>query len=153
MSTAVVGCSAAANQAADQLGPKALARCGARGTPVTIAKLVRVFRKNGITLEINQKTCVESERVDADATNAGVNGLQQSNETKRREGVVLCSVNFHSSDRSVRTVKYDTDKQTYVDVLNVNCAVFPYDAARKKSPVARVRRALEAVVRATPRKG
>jgi hypothetical protein len=105
-----------------------------------------VFRANGITLTVNQNACRRPKNDSVnDASNAGPTGLQPSKEIERREGFILCDVKFGSRGRSVRVIKYDTDRQTYIDVLNVNCAVFPYDAAHEKQQVERVRRAMVAL--------
>ena len=66
---------------------------------------------------------------------------------------MLCDVRSNNVGRSVRVVKYATDNETYVTGLNVNCSVYPYDSAHEKHQVMRVRRALDAVVRGTPRMG
>ena len=50
-------------------------------------------------------------------------------------------------------VKYPTDEETKLDVLNVSCSVYPYDDASEAAQVARAKRALEALVRETPATG
>lgn len=132
-----------------------LARCGARGAPVTLAKLVSVFRANGVTLDIDRRGC---ERPAYDphlpgATNAGPSGLEPLPGVYRREGHVLCDVARvpHASNREVETVKYPTDEETQVGVLNVGCSVYPSDEESEATQIALVQAALEAVERDTPR--
>jgi hypothetical protein len=130
-----------------------LARCGSRGAPVTLAKLVRVARANGVTLDIDERGCKQLERIQtsADATNAGPSGLEQRPRVHRREGHVLCTVVRmpHASNREVDVVKYPTDTETQVQVLNVDCAVYPSDAASEQMQVNRLKKALEAIARLT----
>jgi hypothetical protein len=130
-----------------------LARCGSRGAPVTLAKLVKVARANGITLSIDRRGCKELERIQtsADATNAGPSGLERRPSVYLREGHVLCTVVRvpHARNREVVVVKYPTDTETQVGVLNVGCAVYPSDAASEQMQVNRLRKALEAVARMT----
>ena len=134
------------------LGPKALARCGARGETATIGKLVRVFRANGVSLAINQGACRRAwaDRTQSDATNGGPTGLRESDATRRREGSVLCTVKGRSmGGGKIEINKFDGDQETHLAALNVTCAVYPYSAARERSQVLRLKRALQAVVRAT----
>lgn len=126
-------------------------RCGALGVPVTAAKLVEVFRANGITLDVNQRKCEQSGFVDGLATNAGPMGLQSDDEVKRREGLVLCRL-WSEGGRGPRVemVKYPTDTETHFNVLNVGCSVYPSAAASEQRQVSRVAEALRAVSRAVP---
>jgi hypothetical protein len=126
-------------------------RCGALGSPVTAAKLVEVFRANGVTLDVNQWKCEQSGFVDGEATNAGPKGFNSDNDVKRREGHVLCHTWFeYSRGPRVQIVKYPTDTETHFSVLNVDCAVYPSDAASERRQVRRVADALRAVLRAVP---
>jgi hypothetical protein len=52
-----------------------------------------------------------------------------------------------ASNRVVEIVKYPTDTETQVGVLNVGCAVYPSDAASEQMQVNRLKKALEAVAR------
>lgn len=163
--TKKLGLSHCANQedadpADKRLSAAELKRCGARGAPITLARLVRVFRANGITLSIDEPNCLASEkaRKDAaltDATNAGRTGLEISKNRKveRAEGSILCRVYRSTSitRRKVYVTKYSTDNETYVDTQNVDCAVYPYDQASEKPQVERVRRAMVALVAGLPR--
>jgi hypothetical protein len=127
-------------------------RCGARGSPVTLEKLIKTARANGIRLDVHRRGC---ERAAADphypdATNAGPSGLEPDPGVFRREGHVICDVAEarNAKNRSVEVVKYPTDRETQVGVLNVGCAVYPSDAASERRQVARLMRALEALTRA-----
>ncbi len=120
---------------------------------MTLDRLVEVFRANGITLDIDEPKCASRDSPDPDATNGGPSGVEQHQEVEREEGSVLCRIGFDTIDREVEVVKYPTDEETYLDVLNVGCAVYPYDAASEAAQVDRVKEALEARVRKTPRTG
>ena len=129
-----------------------LARCAARGSPVTLGKLVEVFRANGITLDINRPECRKStsDATREDATNFGPSGLDKRADVARREGDVLCTLESKSVGPNVSVVRYPGDQETYLRALNVDCSLYPSDAASEHRQVARVKSALEAVVRATP---
>ena len=57
-----------------------------------------------------------------------------------------------SFGRRVTVIKYSSDTETYLRALNINCAVYPFDMTREAGQVRRVKQALQALVRATPRK-
>jgi hypothetical protein len=130
-----------------------LGRCGSRGAPITLARLVRVARTNGVTLDIDERGCEQPERIQtsADATNLGPSGLKRRPRVYLREGDVFCTVVRvrHVRNRAVEVVKYPTDTETQVRVLNVDCAVYPSDAASEQMQVNRLKKALEAVARTT----
>ena len=125
-----------------------LARCGSRGAPVTLARLVRVARANGITLDIDRGGCERHERV---ATNAGPSGLEPRPGVHEREGHVICRVARvpRARNREVEVMKYATDTETHVGVLNVGCSIYPSVVASERTQVNRLRKALEAVARMT----
>jgi hypothetical protein len=133
------------------LSSEALARCGSRGNPVTLAKTVEVFRANGITLYADERKCEAPDlySTNPDATNFGSSGLKRDQEIARKEGDVLCHVGTKDFGRIVEITKYPTDEETYLDVLNVDCSVYPYNSASEAEQVGRVKRALEALVRET----
>jgi hypothetical protein len=139
---------------AGRLSADELARCGSRGAPVTLARLVEVFRANGVTLDIDERTCASSpkKRSDAalpDATNGGPSGLSQAEELERREGFVLCNVGTKDLGRQVDVVKYPTDSETYLRALNVDCAVYPHDAASEAKQVGQMKKAFDALLSET----
>jgi hypothetical protein len=135
----------------ERLGAAALARCGARGSPISLAELVKTFRANGITLDIDERACKESsEQRSHDATNFGPSGLESNPEVERKEGSVLCSAYPSGTGRSVIVNKYSTDYETHVGVLNINCSVYPSDIEHETEQVARVRKALAVLVRDAP---
>jgi hypothetical protein len=85
-----------------------LSRCGSRGAPVTVQKLVEVFRANGISLEIEEETCGKPEGkqvagFDSDATN--------SDDRELEEGYILCDVEDAGFAEGVAVTKYDTDTE------------------------------------------
>jgi hypothetical protein len=124
----------------------AAAGCGAVGRPVTIATLVRIFRANGITLDVNRRRCERPDSTSPHATNAGPSGLERVEEIDRSEGSVLCHVGRTVITRTVKVVKYRTDEETHLTVLNVQCAAYPYDAASEREQVARVESAMRALL-------
>jgi hypothetical protein len=127
------------------------ARCGRLGAPVTVEKLVQVFRANGLTFDVNQWKCERSGFTEAGATNAGPTGLESDDDVGRREGFVLCRLSFEGDGGSqVELVKFPTDTETHLSVLNVGCSVYPSDAASESSQVGRVADALRALSRAVP---
>jgi hypothetical protein len=126
-------------------------RCDRLGGPVTAAKLVEVFRANGVTLDVNYRECERSGFAEIGATNAGHTGLQSVEEVKRREGSIRCHLSFiRGGSLLVEAVKFPTDTETYLTVRNVECAVYPSDAPREATQVRRVKDALGAVMRAVP---
>lgn len=99
------------------LSEEALARCGSRGSPVTLQELVDVALEHGITLDIQEETCSKAERekvagFDSDATNAGPGGLDLPDERVLREGHVLCDVAEESFAATVQVTKHATDTET-----------------------------------------
>ena len=127
-----------------------LARCGELGEPVSLTRLVRVFRENGITLDMKESTCrmpleKRARGLDTAATNAGRDGLSSTEEVNRREGHVLCDILPRSYERSPQVVKYSDDQETHAEVLNIACVVYPSDAASEAAQVERLRKALVAL--------
>jgi hypothetical protein len=132
------------------LSEEALARCGSRGSPVTLQELVDVAREHGVTLDIQEETCrkAEGEKVpgfDSDATNAGRGGPDVPEERRLREGHVLCDVSDASLAAKVQVTKYATDTETYIRAANVECAIYPHSTAQEAAQVSRLKDALEDV--------
>jgi hypothetical protein len=154
VSAIAVGCgdgNSAPRDGTNTSGGFLLAKCGARGAPVTLGKLVRTLRVNGITLDIHRRACAraESDPHHPDATNAGPSGLSLEPGVARREGHVLCDVVRApgAKNRKVEVVKHPTDEETQVGVLNVGCAVYPTSAASEARQVDRLVKALGALAR------
>jgi len=124
--------------------------CGGRGKPVALEELVRIFRANGITLDVNQRKCEEHEPTEPDATNAGPRALVRNDAVWEKEGDVLCEVGSLGDRRQIVATKHSTDDETNLRVLNILCTVYPSDQASEAAQVAQVKNALEAVVRNTP---
>lgn len=127
-----------------------LARCGARGAPVSLKTLVDIFRANDISLEIQERTCASSEKARiegarADATNAGRFGLSQTDEVELKEGHILCSVEDESFGKKLVVKKWDTETETTLTVLNVRCTIYPHSASTEAAQIARVKDAMEVV--------
>ena len=130
-----------------------LARCGARGNPVTLAELVKVFRANRVTLDIDESACLETSSEPGgagDATNAGPSGLETNEAIKRVEEHVLCTAYTSGSNRQVVVNKFVNDVVTHVGALNVGCSVYPSDGTAEEAQVERVRKAFAALVRQSP---
>lgn len=137
----------------ERLTEEELAVCGARGAPVTLSRLVEVFRENGITLDIQEDVCGKPEEkqvpgFDSDATNTGPDGFDDSN--TRDEGHVMCDVGDEGSGRIVEANKYPTDTETRMLVLNIACTIYPDSTASEAVQVARLRKAMEAVADSAP---
>jgi hypothetical protein len=131
-----------------RLTAEELAHCGARGAPVTVAKLVKVLRSNGITAELNERKCEEPlASAVAQVTNGGFDGLQPRGEIVAVEGMVLCLFDGGNGGRVVEVFKYPDDEETYARALNVTFAVCPSDEASERRQVQRLKRG---IVRATP---
>ena len=121
---------------------------------MSLQTLVDVFQENDLTLEIQEPTCGKPEReqvagFDADATNAGPEGLKTPEDRRRKEGHILCDVGESSFHEGVEVTKYETDSETHIDALNVSCTIYPDTPAREAAQVAQLKRAMEAVVSAT----
>ena len=136
----------------DEARPTAaeLARCGARGAPVSLHELVDVFRANDISLAIQEDTCSISEqaRVEGarpDATNAGPSGLSQTDDVEVKEGFILCHVEDEILSDELAINKWDTDTETSLTVHNVRCTIYPHSASTEAAQIARVKKAMEAV--------
>jgi hypothetical protein len=135
-----------------RLSPAQRAKCAQRGKPLTLGRLVTVFRAHGISLSIKETTCsaTEKERADAalsDASNGGPTGLAISESVKKQQGIIVCSVFLNAPPRThqVSLTKYATDVETYVSAWNISCAVYPSDRANEKRQVEQVRRAMVAL--------
>jgi hypothetical protein len=108
---------------------------------------------HGISLTVDRYACAspESDDTNADATNGGPTGVELPEERNRSQGHVLCTLaRVRDGPRVVDVVKYPTDEETHVSVLNVECSVYPYDAVREAKQVERVKRAMQALERTTP---
>lgn len=136
-----------------RLSSDELRRCGSRGAPVSLQTLVDVFQEHDLSLEIQEPTCGKPEReqvagFDADATNAGPEGLGAPDDRRRKEGHILCDVAASSFQAGVEVTKYETDSETHIDALNVSCTIYPDSTAREAAQVAQLKKAMEAVVEA-----
>ena len=126
-------------------------RCDRLGGPVTAGTLVEVFRANGVTLDVNYRECERSGFAEIGATNAGHTGLQSVEEVELREGSIRCHLSFiRGGSLRVEAVRFPTDTETYLSVRNVECAVYPSNAAGEATQVRRVKDALSAVMKAVP---
>lgn len=131
----------AERRAAQQLSAEELARCGSRGKPVTLQELVDVFRANGITLAIDTRACRDPDGV-PDASNS-----ELTEELEQSEGHILCGLEDTNAGKAVEVTKHDSDYETRLRVLNVECAIYPFSRATYAEQVAQLNKALEAVAR------
>jgi hypothetical protein len=132
-----------------------LDRCGSRGKPVSLEELIRIFRRHGISLELDEDTCVmpvkeRGRAYDPDATNAGPSGLSQPDQIEREQGHVMCTVADSGVDHELVVNKYSTDTETSFVVHNVDCVLYPYSTAVEAEQVARVKKAMKAVSASVP---
>lgn len=126
------------------------AKCGALGKPVSLTRLVREFRANGITLDMDESTCrmplkKRASGLEIAATNLGPNGRTLNAKVKAREGTVFCRVTPKRFEATPSVIKYSTDQETHARVLNITCAVYPSDAGSEAGQVERLRKALAAL--------
>lgn len=139
----------------DRLSAEALARCGSRGSPVTIDHLVSTARANGTTLSIKESQCRKVDEGvglgdDPIVTNGGYTGLESNKDLESREGMVLCNVFPSAKSRKIFQDKYPGYTETNIGVMNVDCALYPSDPTREAAQIARFRKTLEALQRQTP---
>ena len=113
---------------------------------MTLEQLVSVFRENGISLESNALAC-EVYMV-PNATNMGPDGVSSKPSVVQTEGRILCLFKKESEGPTVYSKRNPEDTETRLAALNVRCTVYPSDAARERSQVARVDRALRQLVQA-----
>lgn len=114
---------------------------------MTVYDLVDAFLPYGVSLEVNVRKCEDPDSSNPDATNLGPTGLRRDIDTAREEGDVFCDLRPSGEWTEVRTVRHPTDYETYVDALNIVCAIYPWNEESRASQVARVERALEQLVR------
>jgi hypothetical protein len=112
--------------------------------PVTVTGLVSVFRANHISLR-TEHGCSSPPILAEASNNTGGTGPRQAQITAR-EGDVLCSILPRSTSSRVQRARYSGDAQTYVQVLNVVCAVFPSDDIHAERQIGNAKRALNRLV-------
>ena len=126
-----------------------LQKCGSRGAPVSLRTLIEVARANGITLDVHRRGCRRpaSDPHSPDATNLGPSGVTRDPAGHLLEGAVFCDVAEvpKATNDQVEVIKYPTDQETQVGVLNVGCSVYPFNAESESRQVDRLRRALKAI--------
>ena len=135
---ALSGCGSSTRQQATTVIP---GQCG-KGPmePVTIAELIRTFNANQISLR-NEHSC-SSPPILAEASNMRVAKGQRQQQISAREGDVLCTIQPPSAGSKVRRAHYQGDAQTYVQTLNVLCAVWPSDDAQAATQIDNVAQGL-----------
>jgi hypothetical protein len=112
--------------------------------PVAVAELVSVFRANHISLR-NDHECV-SPPILAETSNGSGVSVERGERITAREGDVVCTIQPGSKGKRVRRRHYSGDPMTWLDALNVVCAVFPSDDAHAARQIGNAERALHQLV-------
>ena len=141
----VSGC--AASPPGDEADPSQFTCPRGLARPFSIATLIRVAQEHGISLK-RQPDC-DAPQVIVDAASNILIGddVHDDDEVEAREGHVLCRVvdlPFAKPPFRQRTTEYATDHETYLDVANVNCAIYPQAAEQ----IDRLERAFKALAEA-----
>jgi hypothetical protein len=119
-------------------------QCGTgRMKPVTIAELISVFRANHISLR-NDHEC-SSPPMLAEASNGSGVSVKRGERITAREGDVICTVEPNSTGLVVGRRHYRGD-MTWLNALNVLCAVFPSDDVQAARQIGNAERALRQLV-------
>jgi hypothetical protein len=118
-------------------------------SPVVMSELVSTFRANRVSLQDEHSCSSPPSLGQASNTAAGVGSSQKR--ITAEQGDVVCTIEPDSVGARVRRVHYSGDEQTWVDALNVECAVFPSDASMANTEIEAVERSLRALVRLHPK--
>jgi hypothetical protein len=140
---ALSGCGSSAPQQATTVTPGQCSKGPMK--PVTIAELIGTFRTNQISLR-NEHSC-PSPPILAEASNMRVASGPRQQQISAREGDVICTIQPRSTGPKVRRAHYQGDAQTYVQTLNVVCAVWPSDNAQAATQIDNVARGLRQLAR------
>jgi hypothetical protein len=111
--------------------------------PFSIQTLIRVGQENGVSVKRDQSCSGNQESVES-ASNLVGDDVQDDDEVEAREGHVLCDIvdlPFAKRPFRVHRTKYASDQETYLDVANVRCAIYPSAAGQ----IDRLEGALEAL--------
>jgi hypothetical protein len=143
---AAVLCAACGGSGAEEGGPSFEDTCPRGLTrPITVHSLIEIARAHGVSLERSPECSAYIGDVDAATNVVGAHG-DEYDEITRREGHVICTLGddplVHRAGK-VRLTKYPEDEETYFDVANVQCAIYP----ERPDQVEQLRVALEAVAR------
>ena len=120
--------------------------------PFAVGSVIRIARRHGFSLQ--RETECDAYIGDVENVSNAVDTTgEEYDEITSREGHVMCSLGDHPPPYGalrVQRTKYPEDEETYFDVGNVSCAVYP----ERPEHIERLRRALEAVARGpTVRRG
>ena len=107
--------------------------------------LVDVLQAHGFTAQRTVE-CVSPGAVAQVANASEETSTEEFDRVDAEEGHVMCDLFGSGNDVRVDRTHYPEDRETYVDVLNVSCAIFPAPE-REREQVARLERALRAVAR------
>ena len=100
--------------------------------------LVGVLRRHGFLVQRTDE-CTSPDDV-AFVTN-DVGPSDDDDRIGREQGHVLCNLGRRGADARVSRTHYATDEETYVQVFNVDCAIYP-DEERERAQIARLVTAL-----------
>jgi hypothetical protein len=115
--------------------------------PFSVKTLIRVAREHGVSLKRNPSCGASWAEVDAAENQLVTDDLDEADKVDAREGGVICHVEdmpFDTPPFGVRRTKYETDHETYFDVANVSCAIYPTGQGQ----IARLEIALKALAKA-----
>jgi hypothetical protein len=143
---AAVLCAACGGSGAEEGGPSFESTCPRGLTrPISVSSLIEIARAHGVSLERSPECSAYIGDVDA-ATNVVNAHGDEYDEITRREGHVICTLGDDPLAQrlgKVRRTKYPEDEETYFDVGNVQCAIYP----ERPDQVEQLRVALGAVAR------
>jgi hypothetical protein len=115
------------------------------GRPIGVEAVISTLRRHGFDV-VRDEECMTPEDV---ATLTSDYSEKSQDEVEREDGHVICIVvkRVHKDGR-VRRTKYPEDEETYVDVQNVSCAIYPStEPGAAERQIARLERALTELAR------
>lgn len=116
--------------------------------PFSVETLIRVGRANGVSFKRDPDCGAIPDAVESASNIVIGDQVQDDDEVDAREGTVLCHIvdlPFAEPLFGVRRTKYPDDEETYFDVANVRCAIYP----SARGQIARLEAALEALAEAS----
>jgi hypothetical protein len=115
--------------------------------PFSAQTLIRVAREHDVSLKRDPSCGAIMDSVDAASNQLVTDNSDDADRVDAREGDVICHIYdtpFDTPPFGVRRTKYDTDQETYFDVANVSCAIYPTGQGQ----IARLEAALNALAKA-----
>jgi hypothetical protein len=96
--------------------------------PFSVKTLIRVGQQNGVSLRHDPSCGAIPDAVEAASNIVIDDHVQNDDAVEAREGDVGCHLEdlpFAKPPFGVRRTKYPTDQETYLDVANVTCVIYP----------------------------